>query len=117
LKWDKNKGTKGYLRLVVDDAGVVGVLRRDVRHWFVRVSIDGGGGRCAGVISQHVGQLRGRIEGFCALHLKLRDFFALLLLKPKGDRISLREGMVNSQSVKEIDITSFDLLLVGNNED
>jgi hypothetical protein len=34
LKWDKNNGTKGYL-LVVDDAGVVGVLRRDVRHWFI----------------------------------------------------------------------------------
>jgi hypothetical protein len=56
LKWDKNKGTKGYLRLVVDDAGVVGVLRRDVRHWFIRVfvlvpidgGLDGGGGRCAG---------------------------------------------------------------------
>jgi hypothetical protein len=44
------------------------------------------------VISQHVGQLRGRIEGFCVLHLKLRDFFALLLLKPKSDRISLQEG-------------------------
>jgi hypothetical protein len=67
------------------------------------------------VISQHVGQLRGRIEGFCALHLKLRDFFALLLLKPKSDRISLRGGMVNSRSVKEFDMTSFDLLLVGNN--
>jgi hypothetical protein len=25
LKWDKNKGTKGYLWLVIDDAGVVGV--------------------------------------------------------------------------------------------
>jgi hypothetical protein len=55
LKWDKNKGTKGYLRLVVDDAGVVGVLRRDVRHWFVWVfvlvpidgGLDRGGGRCA----------------------------------------------------------------------
>jgi hypothetical protein len=59
LKWDKNKGTKGYLWLVVDDAGVIGVLRRDVRHWFVRVfvlvpidggldeGLDGGGGRCA----------------------------------------------------------------------
>ncbi|KAK1694378.1 hypothetical protein QYE76_011075 [Lolium multiflorum] len=48
----KNKGTKGYLRLVVDDGGVVGVLRRVVLHWFVRVPIDGGldggGGRCAG---------------------------------------------------------------------
>jgi hypothetical protein len=68
------------------------------------------------VISQHVGQLRGRIEGFCALHLKLRDFFALLSLKPKSDRISLREGMVNSRSAKEIDMTSFDLLLVGSNK-
>jgi hypothetical protein len=51
LKWDKNKGTKGYL-LVVDDAGVVGVLRGDVRLLFVWVPIDGeldgGGGRCAG---------------------------------------------------------------------
>jgi hypothetical protein len=28
----------------------------------------------ATVISQHVGQLRGRIEGFCILHLKLWDF-------------------------------------------
>jgi hypothetical protein len=70
----------------------------------------------ASVISQHVGQLWGRIESFCALHLKLQDFFALLLLKPKSDRISLREGMVNSQSAKEIDMTSFDLLLVGSNE-
>jgi hypothetical protein len=67
------------------------------------------------VISQHVGQLRGRIEGFCAFHLKLRDFVTLLLLKPKSDRISLREGMVNSRSAKEFDMTSFDLLLVGNN--
>jgi hypothetical protein len=67
------------------------------------------------VISQHVEQLWGRIERFCALHLKLRDFFALLLLKPKSDRISLREGMVNSRSAKEFDIISFDLLLVGNN--
>jgi hypothetical protein len=67
------------------------------------------------VISQHVGQLWGRIEGFCAFHLKLRDFFALLLLKPKSDRISLRGGMVNSQSAKDLDMTSFDLLLVGNN--
>jgi hypothetical protein len=65
------------------------------------------------VISQHVGQLRGRIEGFCALHLKLRDFFALLLLKPKSDRISLREGMVSSRSAKDLDMTSFVLLLVG----
>jgi hypothetical protein len=52
LKWDKNKGTKGYLWLVVDDAGVIGVLWRDVWNWFVRVPIDGGldggGGRCAG---------------------------------------------------------------------
>jgi hypothetical protein len=69
------------------------------------------------VISQHVGQLRSRIEGFCAFHLKLRDFFTLLLLKPKNDRISLREGMVNSRSVKKIDMITFDLLLVGNNED
>jgi hypothetical protein len=52
------------------------------------------------VISQHIGQLRGRLEGFCAFHLKLRDFFALLLLKPKSDRISLRGGMVNPQSAK-----------------
>jgi hypothetical protein len=66
-------------------------------------------------MSQHIGQLRGRIEGFCALHLKFWDFFALLLLKPKSDRISLREGMVNSLSAKELDMTSFDLLLVGNN--
>jgi hypothetical protein len=51
LKWDKNKGTKGYLRLIVDDAGFIGVLQRDIRHWFVRVpmdeGLDGGGGRCA----------------------------------------------------------------------
>jgi hypothetical protein len=33
------------------------------------------------VISQHVGQLRGRIEGFCALHLKLRDFFCAFVPK------------------------------------
>jgi hypothetical protein len=67
------------------------------------------------VMSQHVGQLRGRIEGFCAFHLKLRDFFALLLLKPKSDRISLRGGMVNSRSAKDLDMTSFDQLIVGNN--
>jgi hypothetical protein len=52
LKWDKNKGTKGYLWLVVDDAGVIGVLWHDVRHWFVRVpsdgGLDGGGGRRVG---------------------------------------------------------------------
>jgi hypothetical protein len=66
-------------------------------------------------MSQHVGQLRGRIEVFCALHLKLRDFFTLLLLKPKSDRISLRGGMVNSRSAKDLDMTSFELLLVGNN--
>jgi hypothetical protein len=59
LKWNKNKGTKGYL-LVVDDAGVVWVLRGDVRLLFIQVLIDGeldgsldggldgGGGRCAG---------------------------------------------------------------------
>ena len=51
-KWDKDKGAKGYLRLIVDDAGVVGVLRRDVRCWFVRVpsegGLDGGSGQCAG---------------------------------------------------------------------
>jgi hypothetical protein len=40
LKWDKNKGTKGYL-LAVDDAGVVGVLRGNVRLLFIRVPIDG----------------------------------------------------------------------------
>jgi hypothetical protein len=38
-----------------------------------------------------------------------------LLLKPKSDRISLRGGMVNSRSAKELDMISFDLLLVGNN--
>jgi hypothetical protein len=55
LKWNKNKGTKGYL-LVVDNAGVIGVLRGEVRLLFVWVPIDGeldggldgGGGRCAG---------------------------------------------------------------------
>jgi hypothetical protein len=67
------------------------------------------------VMSQHVGQLRGRLEGFCAFHLKLRDFFALLLLKPKSDRISLQGGMVNSRSAKDLDMTSFDQLIVGNN--
>jgi hypothetical protein len=34
------KGTKGYL-LVIDDAGVIGVLQGDVRLLFVRVPIDG----------------------------------------------------------------------------
>jgi hypothetical protein len=42
LKWDKNKGTKGYLRLIIDDAGVIGVLRCDIWHWFVWVPSDGG---------------------------------------------------------------------------
>jgi hypothetical protein len=37
----------------------------------------------------------------------------LLSLKPKGDRVSLRGGMVNSQSAKEFDMTSFDQLFVG----
>jgi hypothetical protein len=64
LKWDKNKGTKGYLWLVVDDAGVVGVLWRDVRHWFVRVpsdgGLDGGSGRCAG---GYVGSSDGGLDG------------------------------------------------------
>jgi hypothetical protein len=40
LKWNKNKGTKGYL-LVVNDVGVVGVLRGDIRLLFVWVPIDG----------------------------------------------------------------------------
>jgi hypothetical protein len=40
-------------------------------------------------------------------------FFALYSLKPKGDRVSLREGMVYSWSAKEFDMTSFDLLIVG----
>jgi hypothetical protein len=40
----------------------------------------------------------------------------LLSLKPKSDQISLREGMLNSRSAKEIDMTSFDLLLVGSDE-
>jgi hypothetical protein len=65
------------------------------------------------VTSQHVGQLRGRIKGFCAYHLKLRDFFMLLSLKPKRDRVSLRGGMVYSQSVKEFNMTSFYHLFVG----
>jgi hypothetical protein len=43
-------------------------------------------------------------------------FFTLLSLKPKSDRISLQEGMMNSRSAKEIDMTYFDLLLVGNDE-
>jgi hypothetical protein len=51
LKWDKNKGTKGYL-LIIDDAGVIGVLRGDVRLLFIRVlvdgELDGGGSRCVG---------------------------------------------------------------------
>ena len=68
------------------------------------------------MISQHIGQLRGRIEGFCAWHLKLWDFFALLSLKPKGDRVSLRGGMVNSRGSKEFDMTSFDQLWWGRNE-
>jgi hypothetical protein len=41
--------------------------------------------------TQHVGQLRGSLEGFCAYHVKLRDFFALLLQKPNGVE-SLFEG-------------------------
>jgi hypothetical protein len=41
------------------------------------------------VTSQHVGQFQGILEGFCAYHLKLQDFFALLSLKPKRDRVSL----------------------------
>jgi hypothetical protein len=70
-------------------------------RWFTGIS----------VTSQNIGQLRGSLEGFCAQHLKLRDFFALSSLKPKSDRISLRGGMVNSRSAKEFDMTSFDLLL------
>ena len=44
-EWEKNKGRGAnpcYLRLLVDDAGVVGVLRRDVLHRFVRVPTEGG---------------------------------------------------------------------------
>jgi hypothetical protein len=67
----------------------------------------------AAVTSQHVGQLWGRIEGFCAYHLKLWDFFALLSLKPKGDRVSLRGEMVYSRSAIEFYMTSFDQLFVG----
>jgi hypothetical protein len=65
------------------------------------------------VTFQHVGQLRGRLEGFCAYHHKLHDFFALLSLKPKRDRVSLREGMVYSWSAKEFDMISFDYLFEG----
>jgi hypothetical protein len=68
------------------------------------------------VTSQNVGQLWGSLEGFCALHLKLQDFFALLSLKPKSDRISLRGGMVYSRSAKDLDMISFDLLLWGGDE-
>jgi hypothetical protein len=56
----------------------------------------------------------GSLEGFCAQHLKLRDFFTLLSLEPKGDRVSLRGGMVYSRSVKEFNMISFDQLLDGN---
>jgi hypothetical protein len=48
--------------------------------------------------------------------MKLRDFFTLLSLKPKSDQISLRGGMVNSQSAKGLDMISFDLLLWGGDE-
>jgi hypothetical protein len=65
------------------------------------------------VTSQHIGQFQGRLEGFCAYHLKLQDFLALLSLKPKRDRVSLRGGMVHSRSAKEFDMFSFDLLIVG----
>jgi hypothetical protein len=68
------------------------------------------------VTSQNVGQLWGSLEGFCALHLKLWDFLALLPLKPKSDRFSLRGGMVDSRSAKELDMNSFDLLLVRGDE-
>jgi hypothetical protein len=37
----------------------------------------------------------------------------LLSLKPKGDRVSLRGGMVYSWSAKEFDMISFEQLLVG----
>jgi hypothetical protein len=40
----------------------------------------------------------------------------LLPLKPKSDRFSLRGGMVDSRSAKELDINSFDLLLVRGDE-
>jgi hypothetical protein len=40
----------------------------------------------------------------------------LLSLKPKSDRISLRGGMVNSLSAKDLDMISFDLLLWGGDE-
>jgi hypothetical protein len=63
--------------------------------------------------SQHAGQLRGRIGGFCAYHRKLWDFFVLLSLKPKRDRVSLRGGMVYSRRAKEFNMTSFDHLFVG----
>jgi hypothetical protein len=66
------------------------------------------------VTSQHVGQLWGRIEGFCILHLKLRDFIALLKLKPKKDQsLSWRGKWYNLQSAMDFDMISFDPLLVG----
>ena len=44
-EWEKNKrrgASPCYLWLLVDNAGVVGVLRRDVLHRFVRVPTEGG---------------------------------------------------------------------------
>jgi hypothetical protein len=37
----------------------------------------------------------------------------LLSLNPKRDQVTLREGMVYSQSAKEFDMISFDYLFVG----
>jgi hypothetical protein len=60
--------------------------------------------------TQNVRQLRGRLEGLLCIASEITGFFALLSLKPKSDRISLRGGMVNSQSAKDLDMISFDLL-------
>jgi hypothetical protein len=63
-----------------------------------------------GVTSQNVGQFRGRIEGLLCISSEIMGFFALLFLKPKSDRISLRGELVNSRSAIGLDMISFDPL-------
>jgi hypothetical protein len=61
------------------------------------------------VTSQHVGQPWGKVEGFCLLYMKLRDFFSLFKLKPKKDQsLSSRGKWYNLWSEMEFDMISFD---------
>jgi hypothetical protein len=84
--------------------GFVANWMRDVNMETLRVQ----GLKSHDVTSQNVGQLRGRLKGLLCIASEITGFFALLFLKPRSDRISLRGGMVNSRSAKDLDMISFD---------